>query len=293
MKNHSIKVFLVIVSLLMMMIPLSSIEMSNISSVSPGIQIQDNNHNGNVIPSISGNYFSAVMKTVSSVYEGQHFSIFINATKGYSNYTATLYLGAEYDKGMSPLNSTREHSTKGSFQFRITAPEADNQSIYGSVYLTANFEGTPVNYSLNFNIQVYAPIELYAEIYNSNYVPYYNVSVEFVLNGVGIGTKTIAKLDPYSKDKINITIQSSEIDPGKVNTISVKVLNSKVYSGVSAQYSSRFFYGKPPNYNWIYYISGVVVIFMAFLVLSSGRGRGTKQPKWRTRREKPKKLSKK
>ncbi|EQB69593.1 MAG: hypothetical protein AMDU5_GPLC00003G0143 [Thermoplasmatales archaeon Gpl] len=242
----------------------------------------------------STNGFSAVLSPISAVYEGQHFSMFVNATSGYSNYTATLYLGANYDKGMSPLNSTHESSKSGYFEFNITAPEADNQTIYGSIYLTASFYGTPVNYTSEFHVNVYAPVRLYAEVYNSNYIPYYNVTISFVINGATFKTDTISKLTPYSKEKLNITVSSNVLDYGKVNTLEVKVLNAASYkNGVSVSYSSKFFYGSPPNYSWIYYISGIVIIFMVFLVLSSGRGRGTKQPKWKNRKDKPKKIAKK
>ncbi len=246
------------------------------------------------IPYTSTNGFSAVLSPISAVYEGQHFTMFVNATSGYSNYTATLYLGANYDAGMSPLNSTHETSATGYFEFNITAPQADNQTIYGTVFLTATFYGTPVNYTSNFHVSVYAPVKLYAEVYNSNYIPYYNVSISFIINGATFKTDTISKLTPYSKEKLNITVSSKVLDYGKVNTLEVKVLNAASYkNGVSVSYSSKFFYGTPANYNWIYYISGVVIVFMVFLVLSSGRGRGTKQPKWRNRKEKPKKIAKK
>jgi hypothetical protein len=141
---------------------------------------------------------------------------------------------------------------------------------------------------------VYEAVKLYAEIYNSNYIPYYNVTVNITVNGAFAGQEKITKLSPYTKVRLNVTVSSSLISYDKVNTLEVKVLNAASYkNGVSVSYSSKFFYGSPPNYSWIYYISGIVIIFMVFLVLSSGRGRGTKQPKWKNRKDKPKKIAKK
>lgn len=290
MNRRTFIVFLTILSVAMMSVPVTFAS----AGATHTHQAQANALNSSESTFFSGGGFKSSISLISQAYEGQHFSLFVNSTSGYSNYNATLYLGANYVRGMSPVNTTHKSSKSGFFEFNITAPEAANQTIHGTVIVTATFLGTPVNYTSSFNVKVFAPIKLYAEIYNSNYVPYYNVSLAFIINGVTLKTETISKLSPYSKKSLNITVISTAVDYGKVNTFQVKILHSASYqSGLSVSYTSKFFYGKPANYNWIYYIAGIVIVFMVFLGLSSGRGRGTKQPKWRTRREKPKKIAKK
>jgi hypothetical protein len=241
----------------------------------------------------STNGFSGTITAPGSVYEKQVFQVTATSSVGYSNYSATLYLGANYVKGMTPANSEHLTSKTGQFQFNVTAPSADNQTIYGDIILSATYFNTPVSTTVNFHTVVYSSVTLTAKITNTASIPYYNIPVKFILNGVPFSSQTISILAPYSSKSVNLTIASDLVNPNSVNSLNLEVLNASAFSGVPPVYKTTFYFGHPPNYNWIYYISGAVAVFMVFLVLSSGRGRGTKQPKWRNRNDKPKKLTKK
>ena len=227
-------------------------------------------------------------------YTGQVFHIFVNSTTGYTNYSAVLYLSANDVSGMSPSHSVLKKSKIGYFEFNITAPEQANQTVYGLVVVKASFEGSPVCASTSFTTSIYNPITLCGYILNTGSVTYYNVPIGFYINGGSIlGTVYVKALEPFKREKVNITISSSLLVSG-TNTLQIEVITNSTnsYSGVD-KFTDTFYYGTPPNYSWFYYIAGIVVVFMIFLTVTSASRRGTKQPKWRTRKSKDKKLTKK
>ena len=234
--------------------------------------------------------FNVTVSHPSSVYKTERFQLFFNESKGFSNYTATVYIAAEYAIGLSSGGNTQELSKSGFFEFNITAPDAANQSIYITIYATATYGSVVVSKIINIAIPVYEPITLNAYISNTESTTYSNISVQFILNGALISTKVISLGPGQSKD-VTVIEASSLLNSG-VNTLQVKILNGSLFTGVKSSYVSTFYYGTPPNYDWIYYISGAVVIFMAFLVLASGKRKtATGQPKWRYNRKKNQKKS--
>jgi hypothetical protein len=45
---------------------------------------------------------------------------------------------------------------------------------------------------------------------------------------------------------------------------------------------TKFYYGTVPNYSWIYYVAGVVVVVMVIMAMGAGKRRNIpKKPKWK------------
>lgn len=227
-------------------------------------------------------------------YTGESYHIFVNSTKGYSNYSAVMYLSANDVTGLSPSAAKAIKSSTGYFEFNITAPSVANQTVYGLICVKATYKGTPVSASSSFTSAIYDPITLYASIMNTASVAYSNIPVGFYVNGgKALGIVDVKEIAANSRKTVNITIPANLVSQGK-NTLEVSVVpgSAQAYSGIS-KYTETFYYGHPPNYSWFYYIVAIVVIFMVFLTVTSATGRRTKQPKWRTRKTKEKKIAKK
>lgn len=226
-------------------------------------------------------------------YTNELFHIFVNSTSGYSNYSAILYLSANDVTGMSPASSVVKKSSNGFFEFNLTAPSVANQTVYGLVCVRADYKGTPVSASASLSSAIYDPITLYGTIMNTASVSYSHIPVGFYVNGgKTLGIVDVKTLAANTMETVNITIPSNLLSSG-TNTLQVSVVtnSTQAYSGISV-YHETFYYGHPPNYSWFYYIVGIVVIFMIFLTVTSATGKRTKQPKWRTRKSKDKKISK-
>ncbi len=227
-------------------------------------------------------------------YTGESYHIFVNSTQGYSNYSAIMYLSANDVKGMTPSSAVAKKSSIGYFEFNLTAPSIANQTVYGLICVKATYNGTPVSTSASFNSNIYDPVTLYGSVTNTGSVEYHNVPVGFYINGgKALGTITVKTLPADTTKVVNLTIPSNLVSAGE-NTLEVAVVvnSTQSYSGIG-KYTENFYYGHPPNYSWFYYIVAIVVIFMVFLTVTSATGRRTKQPKWRTRKSKDKKISKK
>ncbi len=261
--NHKISLVAFCISIMVMSIPLAFAEPSHAANGS----------------------FNVSVSHPSNVYKTERFQIFFNESAGFTNYTATVYVASEYDIGLTTGGNSHGISKSGFFEFNITAPDAANQSIYVTIYATATYGSVIVSKTINFAIPVYEPITLNAYITNTESTTYSNMSVQFILNGALISTKVIS-LGPGQSRDITVTESSSLLNNG-VNTLQVKIVNGTLFTGVKSSYVSTFYYGSPPNYDWIYYIAGGVVVFMAFLVLASGKRKtATGQPKWRYNRKK-------
>ncbi len=266
--NYKFLISTICVSLIVMSIPLAFAEPSHATNGS----------------------FNVTVSHPSSVYKNERFQIFFNESQGFSNYTATIYTAAEYAIGLSAGGNSHELSKSGFFEFNITAPDAANQSVYITIYATATYGSVEVSKIINIAIPVYEPITLSAYISNIESTTYSNMSIQFILNGAIISTKVVS-LGPGASKEITVIEPSSLLNNG-INTLQVKILNGSLFTGVKSSYVSTFYYGTPPNYDWIYYISGGVVIFMVFLVLASGKRKtATGQPKWRYNRKKKQKKS--
>jgi hypothetical protein len=229
---------------------------------------------GSVYPSI----FSSTVE-YHTVYTGESFSLYVNSTYGFNNYSALLLFSGNNLTGISPgtsLNITKDSSPY--MQFNITAPScAEDLNVL--LETSAEAGSNIVSYSTTFTIQVVDPINLSATISNPTQYTLHNVTVTFAINGVNVSTQVISSLAPYASTVVNTKTPDRYLLSNGNNAVNVYV-NTPVVTIKGA--TSTFYYGTPPNYTWIYYVAAVVIAFMLFLVFgASRRVPQIRRPKWR------------
>jgi hypothetical protein len=237
--------------------------------------------------------FSVTATAPTAVSTGSTFNVTFNAPYGFTNYTLTAYLSAENLSGISSSNATTIHlnSTKNDvLTATITAPSAPG-TLEITYIETANFSSSSVRSENSLSVQILTPIIFHATLRNSGNAPIYNVNVEFILNSVEVGNETVHEIAPKSSVNVNYTYSSSTYLNGKVvlnviqgeNTLNVTVANTQVtLPDGHNYYVTKFYYGTVPNYSWIYYVAGVVVVVMVIMAMGAGKRRNIpKKPKWK------------
>ncbi|WP_393971835.1 hypothetical protein OXIME_000421 [Oxyplasma meridianum] len=237
--------------------------------------------------------FSVNTTAPTAVSTGSTFNVTFDAPYGFTNYTLTAYLAADNLTGVSSSNATTIHlnSTKNDvLTATITAPSVPGPLVITYIE-TANFSSSSVRYESTFSVQILKPIVFHAKLINSGNAPIYNVNVEFILNSVEVGNETVHEIPAKSSVNVNYTYSSSTISNNKVvlnvirgeNTLNVTVANTQVtLPDGHNYYVTKFYYGPVPNYSWIYYVAGAVVVFMVILAMSAGRRRNIpRKPKWK------------
>lgn len=227
---------------------------------------------GTAYPTI---YSSSV--AVGTVYTNESFSIYVNSTYGFNNYTAILVFSGMNLTGMSPGTTVIvQNNSSPDIVFNITAPS--NPGVVTILVMTSAMGSKVMEYTTTVQFTVVNPIRMQATVSNPTLYYMYNVTVVFALNGNNVSKIVIPKLAPYSSEVISTN--SSAVSLISKGENSIQVYSSTPGTIVSG--STTFYYGAPPNYTWIYYIAAVVVAFMIFLAYSAGRRRSIpKSPKWK------------
>lgn len=267
---------------LIILIIVSAVVVSGIPSEHTASKI---NSRSDEIAYSSNSHFSVSVLHPFSVYTGEKFQVHAIMSPGYSNYTVTMFLSADNGTGMNFQHHIRSDSSNVSLN--VSAPIVQGQYIKGGIFAVA-FKGTSPYYSTTyFSIEVCYPVTIYALLKNGGGTTDHNLSVEFYVNGAPQGEKTVSSLLPYSSQIVSITLPENIFNSG-TNEISVKLINGTIFSNtVSLSYSSTIYVGNPPNYTWIYYAAGAVVIFMILLAVGAGRRRTVTggRPKWASRKK--------
>lgn len=229
----------------------------------------------------SPNVFSATASYPTEVYTGETFQIYINATYGFRNYTVGLIFSAKNLSGISPGASDKLTNVSDPyFVVNVTAPSTpESLTIYVSVFATGYYGNE--SYYTTLNIGIYQPMVLTATVSNPTPTYMYNVTVTFYLDSFQVASSVIKSIAPHSRTVVNETIVHPIFLRDGYNTLTIKVSNSAALINNAVQYTTRFYYGKPPNYTWIYYVAAAVLIFMVILVLAAGRRSSKLGPKWK------------
>lgn len=230
--------------------------------------------------------FSQTVSMPSYAFGGQNFTIYVNESFGFSNYTLTVYIGGDNLTGLSPQSS--QHFFQASnpdFKLNVTSPVSP-QSLYVRVVAAAQFASANVTSKTSYTVSVVSPIVFHAVVVNKGVSTVHNLTIDFYLDNSQFpaGNVTVATLLPNQQVVVNFTYPRESLPQGE-HTLTVSSSSSFVQvNGQSGTYTSNFYYGTPPNYNWIFYVAIVVVIVMGFLALSAGRrpsGGAARPPKWR------------
>ncbi len=222
--------------------------------------------------------------TISSpqyVYEGENFTIYMNTTYGFQNYTGVMYF---YGDNLSGLhNSTTQYFPYHSYsmEVNITAPYYEEQlNIMGEVW--DNTSSQLYSAKAIATVKILPPLNITIQLRNPGMTAIYNLTANFTLDGAFVGSKTISELAPYSTLTVTLELAYPHLNQGlHTFTVTVNKPTASINGGFST-YQGQFYYGNPPSYTWIYYIAAAVIAFMALLVLSSGRRNARlKKPKWK------------
>lgn len=231
--------------------------------------------------------FSATVAYKSTLMTQQATEVYVNATYGFDNYNLTVYFAGENLTGFLPSNTYHQYSASNPyFTFNITAP-ATPQTMMFVVEMSATNANGNVTYTSTDSVHIVAPLKMFATITNSGPVPLNNVTLTFLIDGAVRSTVVVPTIASGKTVRVNTSIVVVPALSSGKHTLTVRVSGNNplvLINGVQAtSYSSSFYYGTPPNYNWIFYIAAAVVAFMAFLVFASGRRlpAGAQRPKWR------------
>ena len=230
--------------------------------------------------------FSSQIAAPSFTSTGQNFTLYVNNSAGFTNYSVTVYMSGENLTGASPLSSYHNFKTSNpDFVVNVTAPQAA-QTIYFLIVSAADYGSSRVVKKDSYQISVITPIILHAEVKNQGTLPIYNLSLNFTLSdSSGIiyqGHKTVSKILPGQTVSVSLTYTNNQLKNGEYS-LNVSSHNPLVkINGQTSSSTSNFYYGQPPNYNWIFYVAAGVVIFMVFFALSAGRRpTAASRPKWK------------
>ncbi len=229
--------------------------------------------------------FTQTASLPSYSFVNQNFTVYVNETFGFTNYTLTAYIGGENLTGTSQQSSVHYfHASNPDFKFNITSP-AVKQTIYIKVIAAADYNGASVISSSTYTVTVSQPIVFHAQIVNKGITTVHNLTLDFYLDNSQFpsGHVTVASLAPNQVVDVNFTYPFESLTTGE-HTLTVSTTASSIQiNGNTGSSTSSFYYGTPPNYNWIYYVAVIVIIVMAFFALSAGRkpAAGMRPPKWR------------
>lgn len=226
--------------------------------------------------------FSSTVSVPAYATTGENLTMYVNDTLGFSNYTVTVYLSGENLTGISPSFSYHNfQATNPDFTVHILAPKAA-QTLYIKIVSGADYGSKYVTTVNTYTVTVIAPIIFYATVTNTGTFALHNLTVNFTVDGEFVGSVVAPAIAPGSAYTVNFTYVNPYLTQGE-HTLTVTVNNKAVsIDGSAAVYTTHFYYGKPPNYNWIFYVAAVVIAFMVFLALTAGRkSTAPSKPKWR------------
>ncbi|MCL4332486.1 MAG: hypothetical protein M1162_03055 [Candidatus Thermoplasmatota archaeon] len=232
-------------------------------------------------PQTHPNIYQVDVSAPSSVYSGQNFTVFINCTYGWENYSVTAYFAAYNLSGISP-SGTFHNFTQSSPYFRINATAPDSaETLYLFVSTTVNVGKTSERANSSLAISVFKPVILKATISNPSYIYIYNVTVNYYIDGNHVGKSFIRALAPESTKNVSVDIVYPHLSDGE-HSLTINVSNALVRVNGQISFTQHFYYGTPPNFDWIYYASAIAIVFGVLLALSSGKRAGRlSAPKWR------------
>ncbi len=217
-------------------------------------------------------------------YTNEIFPISVNNSKaGYDNYTINILMGAKNDTGLSPLSYHSFSKNNGNFTTNIRAP-SKSENLYLFITETAMKESNSkltTIYSSEKTYNISNPVKFNATVKTSS-APANNITVNFFVNGNQhpMGAAHISTIKANSSYNATITVPGALVPKGK-DLLTITTNNP----AVTPPKSTYFYYGHPPNYNWIYYIAAVAVAFAIFMILVSGKRNTIKAPKWKRQKK--------
>ena len=232
--------------------------------------------------------FGQSVVTPSFSFVGQNFTVYVNDTGGFANYSMTAYIAGENLTGLSPTSTIHNfQANKPDFSFNVTSPNI-SQTLYISITSGAQYGSSSVKTTHTFQVNIVNPIVFHAVVLNTGVSTVRNLTVDFYLDSSTnpVGNVTVKSIAPNQAMTVNFTYPLNPVKYLGNGEHTLKVTSTSPLITINGQQGSsisNFYYGTPPNYNWIFYVAAIVVVFMVFLALSAGRRTrpGMRTPKWR------------
>ncbi len=200
----------------------------------------------------------------------------------FDGYGYHLFLTGENMSGGTTNELTGFSYTTNTFKVNVTFPSKTGVYyiyVMGIGEVNGSIEKSTAITYLKVNVVKSIPIELKVK----NTAPYEikNVTVTFFLNGKLVGNSTIGSISPNST--ANVTYYYIGTLENGVNVINAR-LNSNVvkFSTGSNITTLYFYYGKPPDYTWLWYLlAGIVIFTVAIIYMYSAGKKRPGAPKWK------------
>lgn len=235
--------------------------------------------------SLAGTSYPTVFSTHVSfpdVYTNETFTMYMNSTYGFDNYTTMVVFSGVNLSGMPHTYALNSGHSPNQIIYVTTPATSQTLTVYLHSYASSSDGKVSKSYYRTFTIKVVSPIVLNATITNPTPSAMNNISVTFSMNNNNITTVKIASISPYGS--YTVTTETSYVfllNKG-TNTETIYVDNpGATVNGQTSVYSTTFHYGPHTSYSWIYYIAAAVVVFMLFMVLTAGRKLPARRPKWK------------
>jgi len=227
---------------------------------------------------------SSTLTLPSYIGEGQNFTMYVNDTLGFSNYSVTVYVAGENMTGASPSFSYHNTSKSPDFKVNIRAP-LYSETLYIQTFSTAGYNGKIVSSpKYNTSITVISPIIFSVTLTNPGNGYVKNLTVNFYLDGTLIHSEIVSSIPPSGSVNVTYNYTNPSLSTG-THTLGVSTSNPLVeINGRTGLVTMSFYYGSPPNYTWIYYVAAVVAVFMGLMAYGAGRRNKPKvsKPKWKS-----------
>ncbi|NPA75949.1 MAG: CARDB domain-containing protein [Euryarchaeota archaeon] len=208
----------------------------------------------------------------------------VSITTFFDKYKCTLLIGGQNLTGASPVNQIMKNSTTGEFVFDVKTPDTP-QRIYldFKAYGIMNNSGNMKIFERVVYLDVKKTYMVVADLKNSEPYTVYNVTVNFYVDGKFIGNTTVKKIESNSSAKA-VYHWVPDVSDGP-HKIEMKVVaKGVVFPNGQQSYSREIYIGKPPNYDWVGYVSiaGAAALGILFLFMFFGRKKGHEsKPKWK------------
>jgi len=217
--------------------------------------------------------------TVVGTGETCHYKIYVNGY--FDEYQIHVLLAGENLTGASPINETFNSSANNVFNVNITFP-----TVPGTVYIYVQSVGIVNGSQPSINItylqvKVIKSIPFIVKVKNPTPYTIKNVNVTFYLDGSFAGNVTVPSISPNST--VNVTYNYVGIISNGTHTLKA-IINSNVleFSTGSRSYTIQFYYGKPPDYTWVWYVIAFIVIISIFFYYTFSQSKKRPAlPKWK------------
>ena len=188
--------------------------------------------------------------------------------------------------GAKPTNFFVTSSKDGHFVFNVTAPNVPQTiHLYFTAYGMLNSTTIGARASRELSVDVKKAMDIKVKIKNTENYAIYNTIISFYIDGRYIGNTTVKVIKANATKNIDYKWIPQELYNGK-HQLTVKISGKGVvFENGQQNYVYNFYYGKPPSYDYITYLSwGVLALVIVFSLLMFLARKGRKSgpaPKWK------------